>query len=99
MTRASLSLAVTAMLLSCGGGGSTGNPQDSGANKTTLTVEASGVSFAVEDGWLSPRYGVREPTTFLRARRRASPGDDVTVFTLRPGASHDEMRGNDTNAV
>src|SRR5258706_12705294 len=41
MTRASLSLAVTAMLLSCGGGGSTGNPQDSGANKTTLTVEAS----------------------------------------------------------
>src|SRR5882757_8595819 len=41
MTRASLSLAVTAMLLSCGGGGGTGNPQDSGANKTTLTVEAS----------------------------------------------------------
>ncbi len=65
----------------------------------SLTVEASGVTFAVEDGWLSPRYGVREPTSFLRARRRARPGDDVTVFTLRPGASNDEMRGIDTNAV
>jgi len=65
----------------------------------SLTVEASGVTFAVEDGWLSPRYGVREPTSFLRARRRARPGDDVTVFTLRPDASNDGMRGNDTNAV
>ena len=65
----------------------------------SLTVEAKGVTFAVEDGWLSPRYGVREPTSFLRARRRARPGDDVTVFTLRPDASNDGMRGNDTNAV
>jgi hypothetical protein len=65
----------------------------------SLTIEASGVTFAVEDGWLSPRYGVREPTPFLRARRRARPGEDVTVFTLRPGASHDGMRGIGTNAV
>jgi hypothetical protein len=57
------------------------------------------VTFAVEDGWLSPRYGVREPTSFLRARRRSGPGEDVTVFTLRPGASQDGLRGIDTNAV
>jgi hypothetical protein len=60
-----------------------------------LTIEAEGVSFAVEDGWLSPRYGVREPTPFLRARRRTRPGEDVTVFTLQPGASHNGLRGID----
>jgi len=65
----------------------------------SLTVEARGVTFGVEDGWLSPRYGVREPTLFLRARRRARAGDDVTAFTLRLGASNDGLRGNDTNAV
>jgi hypothetical protein len=65
----------------------------------SLAVEADGVTFTVEDGWLSPRYGVREPTTFLRARRRSRPGDDVTVFTLRAGASKDGMRGIGTNAV
>ena len=41
MMRVSLALAAATMLLSCGGGGGTGNPQDSGTNKTTLTVEAS----------------------------------------------------------
>jgi hypothetical protein len=65
----------------------------------TLTVQAGGVTFAVEEGWLSPRYGVREPTPFLRARRRARPGEDVTRFTLRAGASHDGLRGIETNAV
>ena len=65
----------------------------------SLTVEAAGVTFAVDEGWLSPRYGVRQPTLFLRARRRARPGEDVTVFILRSGESHNELRGIDTNAV
>ena len=65
----------------------------------SLTVEAAGVTFAVDEGWLSPRYGVRQPTLFLRARRRAHPGEDVTVFILRSGESHNELRGIDTNAV
>jgi hypothetical protein len=64
-----------------------------------LTIEAEGVTFAVEDGWLSPRYGVRQPTPFLRARRRARPGEDVTVFTVQPRASHNGLRGIDQNAV
>jgi hypothetical protein len=48
----------------------------------SLTVEGRDVTFAVEDGWLSPRYGVRHPTPFLRARRHAAAGEDPTVFTL-----------------
>ena len=48
-----------------------------------LTVESPEAGFSVEEGWLSPRYGVRQPTGFLRARRRSRPGEDVTVFTLR----------------
>jgi uncharacterized heparinase superfamily protein len=35
---------------------------------SALTIEADGVDFAIEDGWYSPRYGVREPTPFVRAR-------------------------------
>jgi hypothetical protein len=64
-----------------------------------LTITASGVTFAVEEGWISPRYGVRERTPFVRARRRARPGDQVTLFTLKPRASHNGLRGIDTNAV
>jgi hypothetical protein len=38
----------------------------------TLTLEApDGVTWAVEDGWVSPRYGVREPAPVLRARSGA----------------------------
>jgi hypothetical protein len=38
----------------------------------TLTLEApDGVAWAVEDGWVSPRYGVREPAPVLRARSGA----------------------------
>jgi hypothetical protein len=49
---------------------------------TSLEVRADGLDFQPEQGWYSPRYGVREPTTFLRARRRSRPGDDVTVLTI-----------------
>ena len=38
----------------------------------TLELEApAGVEWTVEDGWVSPRYGVREPAPVLRARSGA----------------------------
>ncbi|HYZ19173.1 MAG TPA: alginate lyase family protein [Gaiellaceae bacterium] len=52
--------------------------------ESLLEVHADGLEFALEDGWYSPRYGVRVPTKFLRARRRSRPGDDVTEIVLRP---------------
>lgn len=48
-----------------------------------LDVRGEGLDFQSEDGWYSPRYGVREPAKFLRARRRSEPGDDVTELTVR----------------
>jgi hypothetical protein len=48
-----------------------------------VEVRAEGLDFQPEDGWYSPRYGVREPATFLRARRRSRPGDDVTELVIR----------------
>jgi hypothetical protein len=51
-------------------------------DETRLTVQADGLRFAVEDGWYSPSYGVRVRTPFLRARRRARPGRDVTRLRL-----------------
>jgi uncharacterized heparinase superfamily protein len=48
-----------------------------------VEVRAEGLDFQPEDGWYSPRYGIREPVTFLRARRRSRPGDDVTDLTIR----------------
>jgi hypothetical protein len=50
-----------------------------------IRIEGEGLDFEAEDGWYSPRYGVREPTTFLRARRRSRPGTDVTEIVLRAG--------------
>lgn len=49
----------------------------------TLTIEADGLDFAIEDGWISPSYGVRVPAPFVRARRRGRAGDDVTELRLR----------------
>jgi hypothetical protein len=49
----------------------------------TLELAGEGLAFAVEEGWLSPSYGRRIPTPFVRARKRTLPGDDVTVVTLR----------------
>jgi len=51
-----------------------------------VRVESKGLEFEPEDGWYSPRYGVREPTMFLRARRRSRPGTDVTEIVLRAGS-------------
>jgi hypothetical protein len=48
-----------------------------------VEVRSQGLEFRPEEGWYSPRYGVREPTTFLRARRRSRAGEDVTEIRLR----------------
>ena len=58
-------------------------PLEPGADRH---VEISGESleFLPEDGWYSPRYGVREPTTFLRARRRSRAGEDLTEIFIKP---------------
>ncbi len=48
-----------------------------------VEVQADGLEFQSEDGWYSPRYGVREPAMFLRATRRSKPGDDVTEIRVR----------------
>ena len=50
--------------------------------RAALTVQAEGLEFAAEPGWYSPRYGRRDETSFLRARRRSAPGDDTTVLRL-----------------
>ena len=34
-----------------------------------IEVEAAGLELEAAPGWYSPRYGVREPTTFLQSRR------------------------------
>jgi heparinase II/III-like protein len=48
-----------------------------------VEIEAEGLEFRAEQEWYSPRYGVREPTTFLRARRLSRPGEDVTEIRFR----------------
>jgi hypothetical protein len=48
-----------------------------------LEIQCAGLDFRPKDGWYSPRYGVREPTTFLRAGRRSRPGEDVTEIRVR----------------
>jgi hypothetical protein len=46
-------------------------------------IRAEGLEFRPEQGWYSPSYGVRVPTTFLRASRRSQPGEDITEITVR----------------
>jgi hypothetical protein len=48
-----------------------------------VEISAEGLDFRPEQGWYSPRYGVRQPTTFLRASRRSRPGEDVTEIRVR----------------
>ena len=48
-----------------------------------LEIDARGVSLRVDDGWLSPSYGRREPVPFVRGRKRTSAGEDVTELRLR----------------
>jgi hypothetical protein len=53
-----------------------------------IEVRADGLEFRPEPGWYSPSYGVRQPVTFLRARRRSRPGDDVTSLRIRITSAH-----------
>jgi Heparinase II/III-like protein/Heparinase II/III N-terminus len=48
-----------------------------------VEIRAEGLEFHPEEGWYSPRYGVREATTFLRARRRSRAGEDTTEISVR----------------
>jgi uncharacterized heparinase superfamily protein len=47
-----------------------------------LEIASEGLRFTVEDGWYSPGYGVRVRSPFIRARRPAVPGEDVTRIIL-----------------
>jgi Heparinase II/III-like protein/Heparinase II/III N-terminus len=48
-----------------------------------LVILAEGAELRVEDGLYSAHYGVKEERAFLRARKTAAAGTDVTRFTLR----------------
>jgi Heparinase II/III-like protein/Heparinase II/III N-terminus len=47
----------------------------------SLTIESPDLAFRADDGWYSPRYGVRERTAFVRAHRAASA--EPAIFNLR----------------
>jgi uncharacterized heparinase superfamily protein len=47
-----------------------------------LEIASDGLGFTVEEGWYSPGYGRRIRTPFVKARRLAVPGEDVTRITL-----------------
>ena len=51
-----------------------------------VEITAGGLDFRTELGAYSPRYGVRVPATFLRARRGSQPGSDVTEIVIRARA-------------
>jgi uncharacterized heparinase superfamily protein len=48
-----------------------------------LEIHAPGVELRVDEGWLSPSYGRREATPFIRGRRRSRAGGDTTKLMLR----------------
>jgi len=48
-----------------------------------LMVDGEDLDFRVDEGWYSPRYGVRVSTPFVRATRRGKPGRDQAVIVLR----------------
>ncbi len=56
-----------------------------------LELTAEGLEFSVDEGWLSPAYGRRIPTPFVRAHRRSRPGEDVTTIRLRAGGQGHEV--------
>jgi hypothetical protein len=48
-----------------------------------LEVRSPGVGWSLEEGWVSPAYGVREPAPVLRARRPATGETDRQIVELR----------------
>jgi len=68
--------------------GATSTVDDSGVNvragAVDLRIEGADLKWAAEPGWLSPSYGVREPTVVIRARAAASDAsEDVRSIRLR----------------
>lgn len=54
------------------------------AGAVELRIEGAGLQWASETGWMSPAYGVREPTVVVRARASASGAhEDVRSIWLR----------------
>ncbi len=55
------------------------------ADDLGLEIEGENLDFSVEEGWFSPRYGVRVRAPFVRARRPSATGADVQnlVLTVR----------------
>jgi hypothetical protein len=47
-----------------------------------LEIASDGLRFEVDDGWMSPSYGRRLATPFVRARKRSRAGTDITLLTL-----------------
>jgi hypothetical protein len=52
-----------------------------------LEIQAPGVEFRVDEGWVSPSYGVRERVPFVRGTKRSTAGTDVTELSLRAGVT------------
>jgi hypothetical protein len=50
--------------------------------RSTLTIEAPELDFAVEEGWYSPRYGVRVEAPFVKACLVTPQAGSVTRFRL-----------------
>lgn len=48
-----------------------------------LVIEASGLELKAKDGWISPSFGVREPTQFLRASKRLDRNRAAMQVVLR----------------
>ena len=48
-----------------------------------LEVRSPGLEWTVEEGWVSPAYGVRERAPVLRARRAAAGAEDRQTVELR----------------
>jgi uncharacterized heparinase superfamily protein len=48
-----------------------------------LSIESPGAALALEDGWYSPHYGVKEPRRFVTASKQSTPGEDRTELVLR----------------
>ena len=48
----------------------------------TLELEAVGLKFGVEEGWLSPFYGRRIAVPYIHARKRSRPPADISKIVL-----------------
>lgn len=47
-----------------------------------LELRGAGLRFEAQEGWISPSYGKRVRTHFVRASRRSHPGEDISRITV-----------------